>query len=139
MKYSNLYFHTLCNLYGLTFLTVSRHAPNEMVDDVLGDLLPDLLQSISDLLVWSLLVASDPLIQRPRGSSNGFRSEEYEVNVLMLSSSRISLHHMEPGIAMEPRAHCTSVSSDSRGYCWLAHGGMNPLTTKTCWMMLQLV
>lgn len=40
---------------------MSRHAPDEVVDDVLEDLLPDLDEGISDLLD-SLLEASDPLI-----------------------------------------------------------------------------
>lgn len=31
-------------------LTIPEHAPNEMTDGVLGDLLPDLGQSITELL-----------------------------------------------------------------------------------------
>ncbi len=47
-----------------TLRTKSRHAPDEMVDGVLGDLLPDLDQDISELLdsLWFYLAASNALI-----------------------------------------------------------------------------
>ena len=46
-------------LYSLP--TTSGHAPDEMVDDDLGDLLPDLDQGISELLdsLWHYLVVAD--------------------------------------------------------------------------------
>ena len=48
-------------LYAL--LTTSGHAPDEIVDGVLGYLLPDLDQGISELLdsLWGYLVAADEL------------------------------------------------------------------------------
>ncbi len=58
---SSLCKSVLC-LYAL--LTTSRHALDEMADGVLGDLLPDLDQGISELLnsLWCYLAALDALI-----------------------------------------------------------------------------
>ena len=41
-------------LYALP--TTSGHAPDETVDGVLGDLLPDLDQGISEVLEWSVVL-----------------------------------------------------------------------------------
>ncbi len=57
-------------LYALP--TTSRHAPDEIMDGTLGDLLPDLDQGISELLdnLWCYLVAVDAPIHNIPEVSN---------------------------------------------------------------------
>lgn len=64
-------------LYALP--TTSGHATDEAADGVLGELLPDLDQGISELLesLWLYLVVSDaPVHNVPLVGSIGFRSGE---------------------------------------------------------------
>ena len=90
----------LSSVYGplmpVCTLITSGHAPDESADSVLGDLLPDLDQGISELLdsQWLYLAVVDAQYITYLRCSIGFRSVECEAQsmALILLSSRNCLH-----------------------------------------------
>ncbi len=108
-------------LYAL--LTTSRHAPDEMADGVLGDLLPDLYQGISELLdsLWCYLAALDALIHnlpevlnwiqvwRTWGPVNGFNA------FIVQKLPHETRYYHAPGGTHE---HCTSIGCALRISSW---------------------
>lgn len=103
-------------------LTMFEHAPDEMVDCVLGDLLPGLDQDISELLdsQWCHLAVSNTLthnvpdvldciqVWRTRVPVNG-------INAFVIQALPTHSGHIRPSIVLhweESRAHYTSTRSE---------------------------
>ena len=81
--------------------TKSGHAPDELADGVLGDLIPDLDQGLSDLLhsLWQYLAVLMHQYITSHRCSIGFRSREHEGQSMasMPPSSRDCLHTLATG------------------------------------------